>query len=140
MTISHILVAVDGSSNSEKTFAQVAQIVSAFAEKPVLHPLCVANIPLGPVGGAPVYKVVDENAQKIVDEAVANFTARGFTADGHIADGYPARAILQAASELGCDMVIIGHRHMSLLGRMIEPSVCVELLNKASLPVLVLPD
>lgn len=140
MPIKNILVAVDGSSGADKTLAQVVDLVSNYAVKPVLHPVCVANIPLGQTGGAPVYKVVDENAQKVVDEAVAFFSAHGLNANGHIADGMPARALVEASKELNCDIIYIGHRHMSLLGRMFEPSVCVELLNLTSTPVTVLPD
>lgn len=140
MTIKNILLAVDGGSNTNKTLAQVADLLSNYAVKPVLHPLCVATIPVAAATGAPAYKVVDENAQNVVDEAVAFFTERGYQADGHVADGSPARAIVGAAKELNCDIIYIGHRHMSLLGRMFEPSVCVELLNQTSTPVTVLPD
>ncbi len=142
-----------GIHGSERT-GGVLVVASALARAcgARLHVLCVidpAYFLEEPAGGRPSTKdeidypapaIEREGADDLVRRTVARLRAAGFTAEGTVVAGQPARCITEAASRLGSDVIILGHRHLSWFGRLTERSVCSEVLEAASCPVLVVPS
>ena len=51
--------------------------------------------------------------------------------------GQPVEAIITKARELECELIIIGHRHLSRVGRLLDPSISAKVIDRAHVPVLV---
>ncbi|WP_081084572.1 universal stress protein [Burkholderia territorii] len=59
----------------------------------------------------------EQNAQHILQEGTDWLTRWGIVVNGHLGYGTPVDEIVRAATELGIDLVIIGHRHRGYLAR-----------------------
>ncbi len=145
-----ILVGIDGSDRTEGVVTAAADLAKACGAS--LHLLCVvdpAYFVEEPDGIRPsVADEVDypaaaierEGADDLVRRVVSGLRAQNLSARGSVAQGEPAQLILETARDLGCDAVVLGHRHLSWLGRLAERSVCHEVLEKAPIPVLIVPS
>lgn len=68
--------------------------------------------------------------------AVATLTAAGIRATSHVATGPPGKAIIDEARLISADLIIMGHRHLSMLGRFANPSIAFDVLERSDCPVL----
>jgi len=75
--------------------------------------------------------------ERAVAEAVATLQQAGFTSQGCMVAGQPVEAIVAKAQELQCELIIMGHRHLSRLGRMLDPSISAKVIDQVKVPVLV---
>ncbi|EJN38361.1 universal stress protein UspA-like protein, partial [Pseudomonas sp. GM84] len=75
--------------------------------------------------------------ERAVAEAVATLQQAGFTSQGCMVAGQPVEAIVAKAQELQCELIIMGHRHLSRLGRMLDPSISAKVIDRVQVPVLV---
>ncbi|KHL74105.1 universal stress protein [Pseudomonas putida] len=76
---------------------------------------------------------------RAVAEAVALLKQAGFTSHGCMVAGQPVEAIVTQARELQCELIIMGHRHLSRLGRMLDPSISAKVIDRVEIPVMVGP-
>jgi len=76
---------------------------------------------------------------RAVAEAVALLKQAGFTSHGCMVAGQPVEAIVAKARELQCELIIMGHRHLSRLGRMLDPSISAKVIDRVEIPVMVGP-
>ncbi|MNH29715.1 Universal stress protein family protein [compost metagenome] len=51
--------------------------------------------------------------------------------------GLPVEAIVAKAQELRCELIIMGHRHLTRLGRLLDPSISAKVIDQVEVPVLV---
>lgn len=137
MAISAILVAVDEGHDTDQVLALATSMALAFSAK--THVLTVADVPGMAATSDLAVEASEERARQVARAALERLAESGVTAESHVADGSPAKVIAALARSLGCDLIVIGHRHMSLLGRVFDPSVCDDLLDHTSCPVLVVP-
>lgn len=63
----------------------------------------------------------------------------GFQAQSLLAAGAPIEVIPEQMALFNCDLLIISHRHLSSLGRLLNTSVTRSLLEDIGQPVLVIP-
>ena len=79
--------------------------------------------------------------QRLADQAVAGAvrTLRdaGFNCHGSVIAAEPVEAIVDKAGELNCELIIMGHRHLSRLGRLLDPSISAKVIDRVQIPVLV---
>lgn len=75
--------------------------------------------------------------REILDEGVARLSASGLRAQGHLAVGEPVARIVEMASTVGADLIILGHRNRSRFARWWQGSVNAPLLESAPCSVLV---
>jgi nucleotide-binding universal stress UspA family protein len=142
----NILVPTDGSELSQKAVAKGvalakavgANITAFFAAPPATPIIYRYNLPVG-------YAQPDEH-QKLIDEATAK--ALGYVdqvckdagvafAGIHATSDFPEDEILKAAERQGCDLIVMGtHGHSGLRGALIG-SVAQKVLNKSTVPVMV---
>ncbi|WP_455886385.1 universal stress protein [Pseudomonas rustica] len=78
-----------------------------------------------------------QHADQAVAEAVRDLQQAGFTSQGCMVAGQPVEAIVAKAQELNAELIILGHRHLSRLGRMLDPSVSAKVIDRVKVPVLV---
>lgn len=78
-------------------------------------------------------------ADQAVAEAVRTLQQAGFASQGCMVAGQPVEAIVAKAQELNCELIIMGHRHLSRLGRMLDRSISAKVIDRVKVPVLVGP-
>lgn len=78
-----------------------------------------------------------QQAERAVAEAVSTLRSAGFDCQGHTVPGEPAEVIVSTARSLDCELIIMGHRHLSRLGRLLDPSVSAKVIERVRVPVLV---
>ncbi len=88
----------------------------------------------------PAAAVEEIAAESIVTNAVSTLRGMGIDGVGTILSGTPARAIVDAASRKHVSLIVMGHRHLSWMDRLLHPSICWDVLEHAHCPVLVNVD
>ncbi|MFS0828648.1 universal stress protein [Pseudomonas phoenicis] len=78
-------------------------------------------------------------AEQAVAQAIETLRAAGFECEGHTVPGAPVAVILDTAQTLDCELIVMGHRHLSRLGRLLDPSVSAKVIDEGRWPVLVAP-
>jgi len=76
-------------------------------------------------------------AERAVATAVRALREAGFDSLGCMVAGQPVEAIVAKARELECELIIMGHRHLSRLGRLLDPSISAKVIDRVQVPVLV---
>ncbi|UCF18672.1 MAG: universal stress protein [Gemmatimonadota bacterium] len=140
----HILVATDGSEAAAGATDQAMQIARLFEARVTL--LRVVSMPAGlsspyiPHAARMDRETTDrrrEEARSFLDELTARL---GGTApmDARVELAYhPARGILDAVEELGCDLVALGTHRRPRLARIVLGSVADKVVRASPVPVLV---
>ncbi|ABZ00466.1 TPA: universal stress protein [Pseudomonas putida] len=78
-----------------------------------------------------------QHADHAVTEAVRELQQAGFASRGCMVAGQPVDVIVTKAHELNCELIIMGHRHLSRLGRLLDPSISAKVIDQVKVPVLV---
>lgn len=141
-----ILVAVDGNEQSSKVLALASELAGSRNETAHLHLVCVVD---------PAYALADcetafnrqeypaaaheqHRAEAVICAALKQLEERGAPCSAAtLRGGSPADAICEEARRIDSDLIVIGHRHLSFLGRLLDPSVGSRVLDAAPCPVLV---
>jgi len=134
-----LLIAVDGSENALRAVRHVIDL----ARRGVRIEAAVINVqpPVmsGEVGTIAPAKVTEEAhavaAAKALGTAHALFGEAGVPVVLRTATGDPAEAIVAAASELGCDGIVMGRRGLGPLASLALGSVSSKVIRLAHLPV-----
>jgi nucleotide-binding universal stress UspA family protein len=109
MTFRHVLVAVNGSSQSEEALRRAASIVRTTGAQ-----LTVIGVKeAAPIFAAGAQWPVD-GIDRAVDEAVDAARHMGIEAGKQVLSGYPAEAILRWCEEHDCDLIVIGSSDMGV--------------------------
>ena len=108
-----ILLAYNGSREGKSALLACAEIAS-FA-KSETHLLAVAGMPSSMFlteGFLPEELLEEEKkrAQEVLNEGISQLQKRGFTVKGHLAVGEPVEEICRLASDIKCDVIVVGHQ------------------------------
>ncbi|OBY90079.1 universal stress protein [Pseudomonas sp. AU11447] len=132
-----ILLAIDGAAQSPRIIASAAEL--ARCSDAVVHVVCAVDrafaMPRQDALEYPPAEQEQHEAQALVDDAVVQLQL--CVATGAVVAGDPARAILREAERLECDLIVIGHRHLGRIERLLDPSVGQRVIERAPCPVLV---
>ncbi|MGH8381884.1 universal stress protein [Pseudomonas sp.] len=144
--LSPVLIAIDGSSAS----LGLLELAQQYCQ-PARHRLQVLlaidsafALSDGP-GAISLYEqqefpaATDEqrHAVRAVQQSLQRLRDLGFESEGKLAQGDPVAAIVSEARRLDCALIIIGHRHLNRLGRLLDPSISNKVIDQAACPVLV---
>jgi nucleotide-binding universal stress UspA family protein len=143
----HILAATDGSELATKAVAHAAALAKAMGSKltvvAVTDPWPVLEIAQraqerkpDPIGdyekhAAEWARTVLTGAEKIVSAAGAGCTTL------HVVDKRPSEGILEAASENGCDAIVLSTHGRRGIRRMVLGSQASDVVAEAKVPVIV---
>jgi nucleotide-binding universal stress UspA family protein len=138
----HILVALDGGPQAPRVLALAASLAGPQTR---FQLLCVvdAGFDTGTPAGSALraeYAEADlqqRAAERLLDTAAGELRARGLEVYVAIAAGEPAARICEQATTRDCDLIVIGHRHLSRLQRLFETSTGADVIEHAGRPVLV---
>ncbi|MCO8168350.1 universal stress protein [Pseudomonas sp. 21LCFQ02] len=134
-----ILVALDGSAQSLKVLELASSLTGPDT---TLHLVCVVDpaYALDNPDDAfeqqqyPAAAAEQHHAQDLIEQARQRL---GLACVRTTLSGEPAEAICAEARRIGSDLIVIGHRHLSFLARLLDPSVGSKVLDAAPCPVLV---
>jgi len=135
----NILMAYNGSREGKEALFQCGEIISF--TKAETHLLAVAGMPSSMFlteGFLPEELLEEEKkrAQEVLDEGVTQLTGRGYAVTGHLAVGEPVEEICRLASEIGSDLIVLGHERKGI-ARWWRGSVGKTLLDHAPCSVFV---
>jgi nucleotide-binding universal stress UspA family protein len=128
------LVAFDGSETSRKAINQASGLM-----KPDDEMLIVMVVPVAAIAEfADVPQDVSmAKAQELVNAACAEVRERNLKVMGMVRGGDIADEILKIGAEMGVDIIVIGYRGLSKVGRFALGSVADRIARYATRPVLI---
>ena len=136
-----ILMAYNGSREGKTALLQCAELASyGHADT---HLLAVAGMPSSMFlteGFLPEELLEEEKkrAQEVLEEGTSQLKEKGFAVTGHLAVGEPVEEICRLATELGADLIIVGHQQKaSFATRWWRGSVGKSLIDSAPCSVLI---
>jgi nucleotide-binding universal stress UspA family protein len=134
-----LLVALDFSAASEAALALALDVAPADAEIHLVHvfspPLEIATA-YGVELPTATWSDVRNAADAQLDRARTEVERRGRTVAAYLALGRPAHEIVEIARKVSADLIVMGTRGRSGLGRWLLGSVAERVLQTASCPVL----
>ncbi len=139
----HILVPVDGSSNSANAVEKAIGQAKAFGAKLTLVTV-IDNYPFAGVGGDFAYGQAEylaaatANANSALEKAQAAISAQGMTCDKRVIEEHVIHeGILDTAKTLGVDLIVMGSHGRHGLEKLLLGSVTTRVLGRSPVPVLV---
>ncbi|MBP1763625.1 MAG: nhaX 1 [Firmicutes bacterium] len=139
MAFKKILVAYDGSPDSEKALTMAASLAQDLAAV-ILLTSVVSTIPVA-VSEDMDYSTWETNAEKIYAEKVE--AAKKYCQEMHIEihtkvlHGNPASEIINYARQEKADMIIAGTRGLGGFGQLLLGSVAHQLVTYSDIPVMI---
>ena len=146
---SNIVCGVDGSELSSKALRHALELARGTGARLTIVTVTEPSVIVAP--GAEIMMVDTstiiadleaakaESAKGILAESEAVAKAAGVAvATRHVADSPAAEGILQAAKDIGADIVVMGSHGRRGLGRLLLGSQAAEVLAHAHIPVLVI--
>lgn len=142
MPFQHVIVAYDGSPESQTALDRAADLVRSTPDSrlTVVHAFHFPNFVVGEaMVVAPVITELESisESDRIMDEAkarVGDLPNTSFT----MLQGDPAIAILENAEHSGADLIVIGSRGLGTLKEWVLGSVSHHVVQHAKIPVLVI--
>ena len=132
------LVAVDGSEGSK---AAVDEAIALARDLDASLTFVCVRKPPSTVLGHPYYERQLSHglgyARQVIAEAVEAASAAGIDSGGEIIEGHPADEIVSLADNRNADLLIVGSRGHGALAGALLGSVSREIVQHASVPVLV---
>jgi nucleotide-binding universal stress UspA family protein len=137
-----ILVAVDGSKPSLKAVQLLIDHCDWYRSPPQVELLTVhLPVPQLPrmgaaVGKGQIEKYYREEGEAMLAPAKKKLDAAGIGYQAHVLVGPVAEAIVKHAKDKRCDLIYIGTRGMSALGKALIGSTATKVLHLSDIPVL----
>ncbi len=141
-----ILVPVDGSDTSTRALVAALQMArESGGSVRMVHVIedLAQVIAYDPYGAYPgdLSKVMHDNGQKLLAEAMAVAQSAGVSAEQHLVEASGQRlaeAVLEEASRYKADLIVVGTHGRRGLGRVLLGSGAEQIIRQAALPVLVI--
>ena len=138
-----ILVAVDASDQKHAVLFQAAEIARRFGAD--LHLVSVYDLTQLPEARMPgqvaaVFETLEAESRKLLTDAQRQLDAWGIASKSHFLQGSVIEEIAFLAKRLHADLVIMGHRHVSGLRRLLESSAAKGLIDKSPCSVMIVRE
>lgn len=136
---SNLLVAINGTAQCDK----VLELATSFQHDNLrVHYVCVIATEYCASNqeskeASPAAACEQARVERIMEDARQYWLHRKIDAIGTVISGTPERSIPAYALANFCDMIIMGHHHLSVLERLVGNSVAYQVLENAPCPVLI---
>ena len=128
------LVAYDGTESSQKAVERATGLL--LADDELLLLMVVPTEAIAELAEIPP-DVTLQSAQETVAAEVAELRKRNVNVRGLVKEGDIADEILKLASEIGVDLIVIGHSGVSKVGRFAVANVAEQVYKRSERPVLI---
>ena len=130
-----ILVGFDGSEGSEQALNRAIMIIDDFGE---LFLLAVIPSPKDKTYvDASIYEKLKIKANNLINGVIKDIGEHEFTVKGLVEEGDPASLIIEISNKLDVDLIVLGSKGQSELGRYLIGSVANKVVQYAAKPVMV---
>jgi len=130
-----ILVGFDGSEGSEQALNRAMLLIEEYGE---LFLLAVIPSPADKsFVDADAYKTMKIKAGNLVNNTIKDLGEQSFDIIGMVEEGDPAAVIIDIANRLTVELIVLGSRGTSELGRYLIGSVANKVVQYAAKPVMV---
>ncbi len=130
-----ILVGFDGSEGSEQALNRAMMLINEYGE---LILLAVVPSPSEKTFvDKETYANLKKKAKRLISDVIADIGSHDFTITGMIEQGDAASIIIDVASRLDVDLIVLGSKGLSELGRYLIGSVANKVVQYAHKPVMV---
>jgi nucleotide-binding universal stress UspA family protein len=141
--IRNILCAVDVSDASGQVMQHAGALASAHEAALlvvyVFHPPAALRLALPQYAGEMLDSAARTELLADLDELAEPLRQRGLSVHTRICEGRPVREIVRAAETQEADLIVMGTRGRSGIGRLVLGSVAEETVRSAGCPVLTVP-
>ena len=139
-----ILVAVDGSKASLDALRNVIDHTDQYREQPAIE-LVTVHRPVpklrgmgAAVGKSQIDRYYQEEGEQALADAKKVLERAGIPYQAQILVGEPADKIVEYCSKIKCDLIAIGAKGRSAMGKMLLGSTATKVLQLSDTPVLLL--
>ncbi|MGH8677918.1 MAG: universal stress protein [Burkholderiales bacterium] len=134
-----VLVAVDGSANSDRAVRHLIDLVPEWGPMEVLllnvqPPMTYIELLTSPREEL-IAQLTQSAGREASQSAIALLNAAGVPYTLHIVAGYPGETIAQFARKQGCDLIVMGTRGMGAIPNLLLGSVATKVIHLADIPV-----
>lgn len=146
---SHILIALDGSRFAERSLEPALEMALRFECKVTMLRVTapeVQPVVMGPAAGLANLERIEQTAELEMEEAEAYlesirrpWSGLGITARSEVTCGDPAEMILDTASAVDADLIVMTTHGRTGLSRLLYGSVAEAVLRRSPIPVLLIP-
>ncbi len=129
-----ILVGFDGSEGSENALNKAMMLVDEDGELIIL-----AVVPLPSeknLVDQKTYELMKQKANNLIDSVLQDIGSHGYTVTGMVEEGDIAAKIIDIASNLNCDVIVLGSKGASELGTYPIGSIANKVVQYAHKPVM----
>jgi len=130
-----ILIGFDGSEGSEQALNRAMMLIDEYGEL-----ILMAVIPT-PSDKALIddemYKRIKKKAEVMIKEVITDIGKHDYTIKGIVEEGDPAAKIIDVASRLNVDLIVLGSRGTSELATYTIGSIANKVVQYAHKPVMV---
>ncbi len=139
MTISHILVPIDGSDESKNALALAVGMAEKFAAKISLLHVADWNAQMTSLDRVTMSGYIPSNileeGYQILNDAVKTIP-KEIQTETTVIPGHPATVILEEAEKGNIDLIVLGSRGLGAVKGLLLGSVSAAVIQKAPCPVL----
>lgn len=136
-----VLIAIDGSDSSLRATRYVLDHADIFSAKPEIT-LINVHLPVPSprarawLGQETLDQYYAEESEEALKAARAAIAEKGLKAAEIMRVGNPGQEIAEAATRIGCPMIVMGTHGRSGLGTLVMGSVATQVVARAGAPVL----
>jgi len=130
-----ILVGFDGSEGSENALNKAMLLIDENGE---LILLAVVPSPSDKsFVDVDIYQKLKKKAKNLIADAISDLGPHDFTITGIVEEGDAAATIIEVANNVNCDLIVLGSKGTSEIGRYLLGSVANKVVQYAHKPVMV---
>jgi len=130
-----ILVGFDGSEGSEQALNRAIMMMESYGELIILAVVPSEEEKIFVEKN--MYEKLKKKAENLVNDVVEDLGHHDFKIRGIIEEGDPSTIIIDVANRLNVDLIVLGSKGQSELGRYLIGSVANKVVQYAAKPVMV---
>ena len=132
-----ILVGIDGSEGSENALNKAMILIDEYGELILLAVVPSPTENLFVDADDELYEKLKKKAEHLIADIIRDIGQHNFTTRGIVEEGDPSVKIIDTANKLKVDLIVLGSRGTSKLGRYLIGSVANKVVQYAHKPVMV---